>query len=320
MNNPDSPTPGPRGRVPNRRSVTLRTSYAIERGRGIFAEKAFHAIRGGRRRTMLLLPYPPSAKNEPRWGHGKPSHARLSELLGQGVPDYEQVLRSFAAHTEDLMAIPVEKASPREPHWRNTLLFGLDGVSLYCFTRQREPKRYIEVGSGNSTLFVDRARRDGSLATHVTSIDPHPRREIDEICDTVIREPFESVSLDIFAPLQAGDIVYFDCSHRVFMNSDVVAFFLDVLPELPPGVLVGIHDVYLPDDYRAEHATRWWSEQYLLACLLLGEPGWMSTVLPCWYVSGNQQLAPLASALHPPEACSPLNPRGLIFWVQTQAR
>src|SRR5205807_7151101 len=107
--------------------------------------------------------------------------------------------------------------------------FGIDGVALYGFTRERSPRRYIEVGSGNSTLFVDRARRDGATNTEIISIDPDPRREIDSICDRVIRLPLESTNLRLFEGLQDGDMVFVDGTHRVFMNSDVNVFFLDVL-------------------------------------------------------------------------------------------
>ena len=39
-------------------------------------------------------------------------------------------------------------------------------------------------------------------------------------------------------------------SHRVFQNSDVTAFFLDVLPRLKPGILVHIHDIFCPGTIR----------------------------------------------------------------------
>ncbi len=174
----EPPGPGP-GRRDLGRSVRLKSSYLVQRGRAVAAERAFHTIRGGRRRE-LLLPYPPAATNEPRYGHGRPSHQRLAALLARRDEDYRAVLEGFREYEQALRAIPSDSVSPREPHWRNTLLFGLDGISLYAFTRQRRPRRYIEVGSGNSTLFVDRARRDGSLEMEIVSIDPHPRREIDE--------------------------------------------------------------------------------------------------------------------------------------------
>jgi predicted O-methyltransferase YrrM len=268
------------------------------------------------RRRLLWLDFAPSVNPGPRYGYGHPSHRRLAELLGIGDDSYRQVLGSFAAFKDALHAIPVAQADAREPHWRNLFLFGIDGVSLYCFTREREPRRYIEIGSGNSTLFVDRARRDGNIDTEIISIDPYPRREIDSICDRVVREPLELTALDIFADLKAGDIVFLDGTHRVFTNSDAVVFFLDVLPELRPGVLVGIHDVHLPDDYRPEHTNRHYSEQYLLASYLLGEADWIRPVLPCWYVSGHPELGGMASALTP----SDIRSRGVIFWLETGTR
>jgi hypothetical protein len=265
---------------------------------------------------LLRVDFPPSASPEPRYGHGKPPHGRLAQLLSGLDDEYAVILRGFAAYADALHAIPLARTDAREPHWRNGFLFGIDGASLYCFTRERAPRRYIEVGSGNSTLFVDRARRDGQLDTEIVSIDPRPRREIDAVCDRVVREPIETADLDVFSDLEDGDIVFLDGTHRVFTNSDAVVFFLDVLPELPPGVLVGIHDIHLPDDYRPEHTGRYYSEQYLLAAYLLGEPDWIRTVLPCWYVSDHPKLGELARAFAPTDPRA----RGVIFWLRTQPR
>jgi predicted O-methyltransferase YrrM len=239
------------------------------------------------------------------------------DLLSQHDDEYRVLLEHFAAeYAEQLRAIPTTESDPREPHWRNPFLFGIDGASLYCFVRERAPHHYLEIGSGNSTLFVDRARRDGRLNTEVISIDPHPRREIDQVCDRVIRAPLETIDLSVFSQLEAGDVVFIDGTHRVFTNSDAVVFFLDVLPDLPPGVLVGIHDIHLPDDYRPEHASRYYSEQYLLASYLLAEPEWMRPVLPCWYASGHPELEVLARSLLP----GGLRSKGVIFWLETEPR
>jgi Methyltransferase domain len=269
---------------------------------------------------VILVDYPPTARAEPRYGYGRPPHPRLSELLGQGDREYEGVLEEFKGYTDDLFAIPVEGTDPGEPRWRNGYLFGLDGVSLYCFTRKYSPRRYIEIGSGNSTLFVDRARRDGEIDMEIISVDPYPRREIDAICDSVVREPIETTNLDIFDGLKSGDMVFLDGTHRVFMNSDAAVFFLDVLPELPAGVLVGIHDIHLPDDYRPDHADRHYSEQYLLASYLLGESPWIRPILPCWYVSHHPRLGSLASSLVPEPFRQARSPHGVIFWLMTQPR
>ncbi len=302
-------TPGPgRGTSAKVRLGARRAAYAAL-GWGLK-----HAPFGEGR--LLRLDFAPSADPRPRYGYGNPPHARLAELLAKQDDQYEGVLRSFAEYAESLQAIPLVHGNPREPHWYSQFLFGIDAPSLYCFTRERAPRRYVEIGSGQSTLFVDRARRDGGLNTEIISIDPYPRREVDAICDRVVRDPLERTDLDLFSQLQAGDIVFLDGTHRVFTNSDAVVFFLDVLPELPAGVLVGIHDIHLPDDYRPEHTRRHYSEQYLLAAYLLGEPSWLRTVLPCWYVSDHPRMKDLAQALLPPTVSS----RGVIFWLQVEAR
>lgn len=159
------------------------------------------------------------------------------------------------------------------------------------------------------------------MNTEIISIDPYPRREIDAICDRALRQPLECTNLEIFNEVQAGDIVFLEGTHRVFMNSDVTVFFLDVLPELPPGVLVGIHDIHLPDDYRPEHVGRHYSEQYLLAAYLLGETSWLRTVLPNWYVTTHPQLGGVARSLIPqPYLTARPRVAGVIFWLMTQPR
>ena len=79
------------------------------------------------------------------------------------------------------------------------------------------------------------------------------------------------------------------------MNSDVTMLWLDVLPRLKPGVIVHIHDVFLPYDYPPEWASRYYSEQYMLAAsLLAGNP--MEILFPSHFV---QRDAALASRLDP---------------------
>ncbi len=84
--------------------------------------------------------------------------------------------------------------------------------------------------------------------------------------------------------------MFVDGSHRVFTGSDATVFVLDLLPALAPGVLVGVHDVYLPDDYPPEVANRHYSEQYLLAALLLGQPAWLGLVLAAHFVTSGRSL------------------------------
>lgn len=291
-------------------SYPLRTPRRLR-----LAEAAASALCPG---TYVRLSYPPAATNRPRYGYGRPPHGRLRRILAQHHDTYRETLTTINQFESDLLKIPVDQTDPLEPHWTSGYLFGLDAPSLYAFARTGTPRRYLEIGSGMSTLFVDRARRDAALSTEIISIDPAPRREIDTICDSVIRRPLEEVPMSVFDQVETGDIVFMDGTHRVFMNSDATAFFLDVLPSLPPGVRVGVHDIHLPDDYRPEQGSEYYSEQYLLAALLLGEPAWLRPTLPCWYVASSPDLAPHAQALFGPGKLDFLDTRGVTFWMTTQ--
>lgn len=121
-------------------------------------------------------------------------------------------------------------------------------------------------------------------------MDPQPRAEIDSICDEVIRSRVEEVDPSVFRVLGQGDVLFVDNSHRVFMNSDATAVFLDILPTLPAGVFVHFHDIFLPADYPPEIRLRYYSEQYLLAAYLLGGRGTIDIVLPNAFISSDPEL------------------------------
>jgi hypothetical protein len=159
------------------------------------------------------------------------------------------------------------------------------------------PRRYLEIGSGYSTKLARRAIRDQGLATKMTSIDPFPRAQIDALCDTVVRRALEDADLALFDELEAGDVLFFDGSHHSFMSSDGVVLFLDVLPRLRPGVIVHIHDIFLPYDYPASWSDRYYTEQYLLAVALLAPGCRWETLFPSQFVMRDQRLSGLAVEL-----------------------
>lgn len=56
------------------------------------------------------------------------------------------------------------------------------------------------------------------------------------------------------------------------IGSDVVYLFTEVLPRLAPGVVVHIHDIFLPYDYPEVWIREdrfFWNERYLLQAFLL---------------------------------------------------
>lgn len=262
----------------------------------------------------ILLDFPVHPR--PRWTLENP-HPQLHDLLNRDRERFAGRLRSYLAFQTQLEAIRNGRAgaSPEEPVWRNGWMPPLDGVALYAEVAMGRPAVFMEVGSGNSTKFVRRAIRDHGPASRIVSIDPQPREEVDRICDTVIRQPVEDVSLDVFDTLKAGDIFYVDNSHRSFMNSDVTTVFLDILPRLRPGVLVGIHDITLPYDYPEDWVDRYYSEQYLLACYLLARGSLLRIEMPCYFASFDNVLSAILRPLWKAEALKDAGTHGCSFWL-----
>jgi hypothetical protein len=264
------------------------------------------------RREYIPLDYATSARNEPRWL----PHHELARQIAERDEAYAAVLATIGDFREQFRRIPLHAQGPRDPSWINDWQPGLDCVALYAFLRSRSPALYLEVGSGESTKFVRRAIEDGGLSTPIVSVDPQPRAEVDTICDRVVRAPLEAADLSMFDELASSDVVFFDGSHRVFMNSDATVFFLEALPRLPSGVLVGIHDIYLPWDYPSDITNRYYSEQYLLAAYLLAGTHRFQTVLPSWYLSQSEAHRPAVDSIWDDPALRDVSRHGTAYWVE----
>lgn len=257
-------------------------------------------------------------RSEVRYGSGRPSHPGLAALIGAGRARYEAMLADLAELHDDFAAVPLGGSyDAAEPFWLNAWFPPLDAMALTGMLRAYNPARFMEVGSGVSTKFARRAVARHGLRTRLTSIDPQPRNDIDRLCDEVIRKPLEACPLEMFEALEPGDIFFLDSSHRSFQGSDVTVFFLDILPRLKPGVIVHIHDIYLPDDYVSGHVHRLWNEQYLLATALLFGDGRFEVLFPCWFVGQDADLASQARDLLYKGPLTNLNPYGASFWMRT---
>ena len=268
----------------------------------------------------IFLDY--SVQAIPRFGYGKPAHPELTHILATNDHEYVNCLLQFLSLSDYLLRIPLREAeASSEPCWLHDWLAGLDTFALYGFVATRNAALMVEVGSGYSTKVVRRAIRDHSLRTKLVSIDPKPRAVIDSLCDTAIRRPLEKIDLNLFDKLGAGDIVFMDGSHRSFMNSDVTVFFLEVLPRLKSGVLVHIHDIFLPLDYPPHwefryYPHRYWSEQYLLAASLLAGHAGYDIILPSNYISITPRLATVMDAFWSDERLTGVPRNGSSFWIQ----
>lgn len=239
-------------------------------------------------------------------------------VIAAGHDRYADTLSKLAKVAERALAIPDKAATPGGPEWVNDWMPAFDAISIYGFLALNNPPHYVEIGSGTSTKFARQAISDYSLRTKIISIDPFPRSEVTAICDENIRSPLEDIPLDVFSSLTSEDMVFCDNSHRAFQNSDVTVFFTEIVPAVCPGVLVGVHDIFLPYDYPAVWLTRFYNEQYLLACLLMGSDA-ILIELPVYHCARteklNQILDPIWGGLSSAVSCT-----GGAFWFRLKHR
>jgi predicted O-methyltransferase YrrM len=182
----------------------------------------------------------------------------LEQQLRQYVP-------AFTARCED----PVSGFEL----WNGTYE-SVDAETLYAMVRYARPRQVVEVGSGSSSHVIAMALQDNTEESRYRVFDPYPwaasrlqaRSDVEVTaqgaCDIPVSE-FESLS--------ENDILFIDTTHTVKTGGEVTHLFLNILPRLAPGVLVHVHDIFLPWEYRREwvlEQQRAFAEQYLLQAFL----------------------------------------------------
>ena len=135
----------------------------------------------------------------------------------------------------------------------------LDAAVAYALVRERKPQRIVEVGSGHSTRILARAECG---VGEILAIDPMPRADIVGLPGVrVVPSTLQAAPPDAFDGLRAGDVLFIDSSHILMPGSDVDILLNRVLPRLPAGVLVHVHDIFLPFDYPTVWGWRNYNEQ-----------------------------------------------------------
>lgn len=255
---------------------------------------------------------------KPRYGHGLPPHGELLRIIAENDTAYKDLLQEALTHKEIFWSLNEAKDEQDAalPVWNNGFLPGLDIIMIYTILSKYKPSSYVEVGSGNSTKVAYKAKSDQQLDMTITSIDPYPRAEIDQLVDKVIREPFENMDMEMFSDLKENDVLFIDNSHRILPNSDSMAFYLDVLPRLSKGVIVHIHDIYLPYDYPQFMCDRYYSEQYGLAMYLLANPKKYQTLAPNYYLSEKKELSSILAPIWAEAKLSSVERHGGSYWLR----
>ena len=166
---------------------------------------------------------------------------------------------------------------------------GIDARVAYAVVRHHKPSKIVEIGSGYSTHLLRRAAQDAHIQTKILCIDPRPQTDISSVADDIYKENVVDVDLGVFDTLADGDIVFLDGSHLAFNGTDVPHFFLTILPRIPKGVFVHIHDIMLPYEYDELFTSRYYNEQYLLGTLIINSQDWVP-FLPVYFLVRNGML------------------------------
>jgi SAM-dependent methyltransferase len=149
--------------------------------------------------------------------------------------------------------------------------------------RRFRPARILEIGCGYSTLLSAQAllkNRDDGAPGELLGCDPYPHEVVRDGVPGLTRlipAAAQDLPTEEFDRLRRNDILFIDSSHVLKIDSDVQRLYLDVLPRLAPGVLVHVHDIFLPREYPREwvmELRRFWTEQYLLQAFLAFNTAW----------------------------------------------
>jgi predicted O-methyltransferase YrrM len=226
-------------------------------------------LRGRWRRFALGLPTVLGLK--PRGWFIPHRYAPLLPPPG-AQPPYPAIERLFEEHAGQFAAVfdavdaRADALESCKVMFEQSWFPSLDAAVAYALVRERKPRRIIEVGSGHSTRLLSKAL--GGVG-EILAIDPAPRADIADLPGVRVKSSTLQAAPDtVFDGLVQGDVLFIDSSHILMPGSDVDILLNRVLPRLPSGTLVHIHDIFLPFDYPAIWGWRAYNEQQGVVPLL----------------------------------------------------
>lgn len=188
-----------------------------------------------------------------------------------------ELLKNLSAYYDELPFKP-EKQNNLRYYFENRFYSYTDGIILYSMIRHFKPNRIIEIGSGfSSAIMLDTNELFFDSKIHLTFIEPYPERlfslmtKSDKKSVEVFEKDVQSINLEEFKKLEAGDFLFVDSSHVVKTGSDVNYILFDILPVLNSGVLIHFHDIFYPFEYPKSWVLdgRNWNEDYFLKAFLM---------------------------------------------------
>lgn len=266
-------------RRPGMRAAMRRLAFGLSTLLG-FAPRGF------------FIPYRYAATVEPG---GYPG---LEPAFMAAEPGFRRLVAIGESYSADLLRILGGPGLARfDQHWFPRL----DAAMAYVTVRHGRPRRIVEIGSGHSTRFLVRAVEDGDLSTEIVAVDPAPRAALTGLPVRHVPALLGQADPALFDALEPGDILFVDSSHIAMPGTDVDRLVGTILPRLPAGVLVHLHDILLPDPYPADWAWRGYNEATVVAALILGRAfeivfssHWVASRHSGWLAAGIVGQLPLS--------------------------
>jgi hypothetical protein len=198
----------------------------------------------------------------------------------------------------------------------------LDRTALFCLVRLLKPKRVVEIGSGESTFVAKAALEEnannppGGPKCEHTVIEPYRASSVPK-GPTIIQQEMQELGFELYDALESSDILFIDSSHVIAPYGDTLTELLIILPRLNPGVLVHIHDIFLPDDYPRGWGLKnmIYTEQWAVALMLYGAESEWEVVFSC-YMMSSRYPKDILEMPHYPLRDSSTYPKGGSLWIR----
>jgi predicted O-methyltransferase YrrM len=231
----------------------------------------------------FFVPYPHAAAVDRDVGVYSPLYERFERQRSEFEAVVERIERDCAP------ALAGFGRGPSDPRWSTRMFPPRDGAVAYGLLRMHQPRRVLEIGSGNSTLFMARAVADGGFDCEITCIDPAPQLPLRDLNVNHVRRVLLREDEALVGQLGPGDVLFIDSSHIMLQGLDVDIEFNLMFPRLASGTIVHVHDIFLPFPYPSSWELREYSEQNALFGWIYS--GFFEVIYPSNFV--NQVCGPV---------------------------
>jgi hypothetical protein len=163
-----------------------------------------------------------------------------------------ELIKELSTYTTEIKNLVSNRSDEKKIDFYNVFFRELDAAIYYALIRYLKPSKILEIGCVYSTIIADiaikRNQTEGK-GSKLIGIEPYPTPILEKIQIDLIKEQIETINLNFFEQLNAGNILFIDSTHTVKFGSDVCREILEILPALSSSVWIHFHDIFFPYDY-----------------------------------------------------------------------